>query len=377
MASNLDPHRRPMAIVLLTAAACVMVLGGASWADDPPYLGSETCSSCHLSQYNEFRVSGHPYKLTKAAEAQTRPIPLPEGFRWSDISYVIGGYKWKSRYMDLDGYIITELKDGTPGQNQYNYMTGEWVNYHPGEVDKPYDCGRCHTTGFSPDGNQDDLPGIEGTWAFEGIQCEECHGPSAGGSPGSDDHGYIDTSSAACGNCHIRGAADTIPASSGFIRHHEQYNELLASPHAGFDCVTCHDPHKKSEFSITRTCADCHSYIAEGYAGSTMDQWGVTCADCHMSYAVKSATALGPFKGDVRTHLFSINTDRDGEMFTEDGKFVLLDFDGQAATTLDYACQSCHLDATIQWLGAKAKNFHNRGWAGGDTGRVPISRRGN
>jgi hypothetical protein len=376
MASNLNTHRPPPAVVLLIATACAMLLGGASMADDPPYLGSESCSGCHLSKYNEFRVSGHPYKLTKADEAKVRPIPLPEGYRWSDISYVIGGYKWKSRYMDLDGYIITELKDGTPGQNQYNYMTGQWVDYHAGEEDKPYNCGSCHTTGFSPAGSQDGLPGIEGTWVFEGVQCEECHGPSAGGSPGSDEHGYIDDSAAACGNCHIRGSSDAIPASGGFIRHHEQYNELLASPHARFRCVTCHDPHVKSEFSITRPCARCHSDIAADYAGSIMDQREVTCMDCHMSWAAKSATALGPWRGDIRTHLFSINTDGDAQMFTDDGKFVLLDADGQGAATLDFACQSCHLDASPQWIEAKAKNFHGRGWANGRGNRVPVSRRG-
>ena len=38
----------------------------------------------------------------------TTPIPLPDGYTWDQISYVIGGYKWKSRYMDENGYIITQ-----------------------------------------------------------------------------------------------------------------------------------------------------------------------------------------------------------------------------------------------------------------------------
>jgi hypothetical protein len=71
------------------------------------YEGPEFCKQCHEDNYNEWKASGHPYKLMKGEEAQFRPIPLPKGFDWEDISYVIGGYKWKSRYMDKDGYIIT------------------------------------------------------------------------------------------------------------------------------------------------------------------------------------------------------------------------------------------------------------------------------
>lgn len=332
----------------------------------PPFEGSDYCFTCHPSQYNDWRVSGHPYKIVPTEEAYVRPIPLPSGFWWDEISYVIGGYKWKSRYMGTDGYIITTVFDPVPpndpidGMNQYNYMTDQWVDYHAGEVEKPYNCGRCHTTGWVADedaetdgdlsDNQDGLPGIWGTWEFPGIQCEECHGPG--------DVMWVDDSAEACGACHIRSDPLTIPAKGGFIRHHEQYNEHLASPHANMDCVECHDPHKKGEFSIIQTCEDCHGSIADSYALTSMGAVGVRCEDCHMPWASKSATALGPYKGDVRTHLFNINVRKNARMFTEDGLFVLLDSDGQGATTLDFSCQYCHLDRNMNWLARSAKNFH-------------------
>lgn len=43
------------------------------------YVGSQKCFSCHEDQYNDFVVSGHPYKLTKAKIAKNRPLPLPKG----------------------------------------------------------------------------------------------------------------------------------------------------------------------------------------------------------------------------------------------------------------------------------------------------------
>lgn len=329
-------------------------------------MGADWCFSCHPVQYNDWKVSGHPYKLMKSEKARIRPIPLPGGISWDDVSYVIGGYKWKSRYVDQEGYIITVTKDengdSIDGMNQYNNFTGAWSNYHPGEFQKPYDCGRCHTTGWVADDdwdtdddlsdNQDGMPGMHGTFAFGGIQCEECHGT-----------GFtmqVDRSAAACGECHIRGNEFTIPASGGFIRHHEQWNEQLASPHRDLECVVCHNPHKKAEFSIVTSCQDCHGDVGESYSGTPMDLVGVACQDCHMPMAGKSAQALGPYKGDVKTHLFRINVDADAEMFTDDGSFVALDSMGQGAVTLDFACKSCHLDKGINWLAGKAENFHQR-----------------
>ncbi len=358
----------------VVALLCLVIIPAAQ--AQAQYMGSESCFNCHPTEFNDWKVSGHPYKLVPVDDASVRPIPLPSGIRFNDVTYVIGGYKWKSRYVDTEGYIITTVfseEDGSaiPGMNQYNNFTGEWSNYHAGELNKPYNCGSCHTTGWVADedwetdgtleDNQDGLPGMHGTFEFGGIHCEECHGPG--------NTMAVDDSAAACGSCHFRGDIATIPASGGFIRHHEQYNEQLASPHQNFRCVTCHNPHKRAEFSIVRTCSDCHPSQAASYAMTSMGAVGVTCEDCHMPYASKSAQALGPYKGDVRTHLFSINSAKNGEMFTEGGGFVLLDAEGQGAVTLDFACMDCHPNRNMNWLAKNAKDFHDQD-AGGKTAPV-------
>jgi len=344
------------------------------------FEGSGFCKDCHENNYNDWKASGHPYKLMKGEDAQIRPIPLPKGFDWPErgvapvdnqISYVIGGYKWKSRYMDKDGYIITvtEDEDGNPidGVNQYNYLVGYWSNYHPGEVDKPYDCGTCHTTNWVADedhdtdndltDNQDGLAGIHGTFDAGGVHCEQCHGNGMTMN--------IDDSAEMCGNCHFRTAppgaeVNVIPASGGWIKHHEQYNEFLASPHSEMKCTTCHDPHKRGEFSIKvgSDCKDCHTSVAESYAMNSMASYGVECKDCHMPYATKNAQPTGPYAADLQTHIFSIDTDPEANMFTEDGAFVALDENGKAAVTLDFVCKRCHLTGDMTELGNFAKNFH-------------------
>ena len=134
--------------------------------EPPAYIGGEACSECHEEISNVFNQSGHPYKLTKVVDGQAPQYPFteipnpPEGYTWDDISYVIGGYNWKARFIDQNGYIITGDADATTQYNFYNEeldMGDDWVAYHAGEENLPYDCGACHTTGYSPIGHQDDL----------------------------------------------------------------------------------------------------------------------------------------------------------------------------------------------------------------------------
>lgn len=336
-----------------------LVLPGSLFASD--YVGSKACFKCHSDQYNSFIVSGHPYKLSKAEDAKKRAIPLPKGYSWDDISYVIGGAYKKARYIDKQGYIITAAKDGSELKTQYNIETGTWSFYHKGER-KPYTCGACHTTGFKPDGHQDGLPGIKGTWTAPGIQCEACHGSGKGHIKTGDKTKIVkDTSSELCGKCHIRGNKNKIPAKKGFIRHHEQFNEHLAGPHKAMNCVTCHDPHKRAQFSIKIKCSTCHATQAAAFKGSSMEQVGVTCKDCHMPRVTKSAQAKGKYEGDIRTHLYRINTDVNANMFKtekiDDKKKVY----ANNYVTLDFACLNCHKNKDRKWAASKSKSIHAHG----------------
>jgi hypothetical protein len=90
-----------------------------------------------------------------------------------------------------------------------------------------------------------------------------------------------------------------------------------------------------------------------------MYDYGVECKDCHMPFATKSAQPTGPHAGDLQTHIFYIDTDPAGNMFTEDGLLVDLDTNGKAAVTMDFACQRCHETAALTELGNFAVDFHS------------------
>jgi len=320
--------------------------------EPPVYVGAATCGECHQETYDVFMKSGHPYKLNAVVDGQppeypfTEVVDVPEGYTWDDIAYVIGGYNWKARFIGHDGFIITGDEEATTQYNFWNEeleMGDNWVAYHAGE-EKPYNCGTCHTTGYSPEGNQEDRPGFIGTWEESGIQCEECHGPGSAHSdyPKSFEM-KIDRDAESCGACHRRGDVEQVNASGGFIKHHEQYEELFQGKHVTIDCVTCHDPHegviqlRREGLPTTRTsCENCHNEEERTQNNEIHEQLNVECIDCHMPKMVKSA--LGDperFTGDIRTHLMDIDPFQVGQ-FTEDGSESL------SQISLDFACRHCH-----------------------------------
>ena len=128
------------------------------------YVTSAVCRDCHEKQYASWVNTGHPYKIVPKADivdgddATGYPLwvrnivhgavfavdadffdtgqggdqvltrntdTFPNG--WDDITYVIGGYGWKARFINNSGYIITGLEEADPDdtsdddKTQYNF----------------------------------------------------------------------------------------------------------------------------------------------------------------------------------------------------------------------------------------------------------------
>ncbi|KAB2881579.1 hypothetical protein F9K33_00565 [bacterium] len=336
--------------------------------DAPPiaYVGSETCATadCHPDIYADFVKSGHPYKVQKlngvaptfpAGTSAGVPNP-PAGTSWTDFEYVIGGYGWKARFLKSDGFVYgTGGNGGGQGLNQYNLATSAFADYNKtSETKYDYNCFICHTTGADPDSAW--KPNMFGNFQFTGVQCEECH--DKGSQHAFNPEGIpmlIDRTNALCGKCHQRGGyTATVPVNKGFVEHHEQYNELKASPHSNLSCVTCHDPHKgllyfrdnsNGNMKIECTSSGCHTGKIQNGPHASVD-----CAKCHMAYTGKSAIAANVHKGDISSHIFKIND----TAVPKDSMFTIGSMTGtgsirlasgkSAGVTLDWACYSCHKD---------------------------------
>jgi len=430
------------------------------------YIGKDNCGICHPTELSDFDQAGHSFKLNKVVNDSIPIYPftsiaaglpmmadtddadpadmwlgteneLSTPQSYADISYVIGGYGWKARWIDKAGYIVT-------GTNvQYNFdlpdipliADAEPANmsaYHNNEANKVYNCGNCHTTGWrhydGPDNmsannynpnRQDDLPGMDGTFFVGGVHCEACHGagsthaqtmsnaditliadPLPGAANLDPDMAY--GKPRACGDCHTRDGEKDYPsfesaaekagwdgpnggriaASGGYIKHHEQGDEILGldpdssdpvvttrtanflASFAHGNCLSCHNPHTTTKHQdnplntspngVNKTNADC--MVCHGDKdpndAATSGMKGLLCTDCHMPQLVKSArgyTQMGegrPKLGDIKSHIFTIDLTKDwlddpdagrmDEQFTADGSFAYPWITG------NHACRTCH-----------------------------------
>ncbi len=323
---------------------------GEDWA--PAELaGAEACADCHPDQYEAWRRSGMGNALLATGGAE--PVEPwdglgsfgdysgdpPDGYAWSDISYVIGGWARKQVFVDSDGWVITG--DDAAWAQQHD----DWIDYEtdhaPGTL--AFECARCHTTGYRPEGAQDDLPGAVGTWEYEGVQCERCHG---NGSLHAEEPYLVplpvDRSAELCGQCHIRDDVTELQARDGYVHDAQQWSELFHGKKHVMDCADCHDPHGSAHYDhsqhnpdqgIQVECEACHFEEAANQKSSTMANFA-GCTGCHMPDAVLVTQGAHEHQGDHPTHLFAINIDLD-EAQT----------DGDTANpwvSLDFACRSCH-----------------------------------
>ena len=363
----------------------------------------------------------------------------PGHLDWSAVDYIIGGFGWKARFGILDtinppastlsGFVWSSTASGASGA-QYNMLAwgpydplakrADWSSYgNAGGQTKGYECAKCHNTNGTvfpatyvggcgedagtrtqPWANNPALsPAIHGgfgsEWTFDSVQCEACHGPG-------ETHANAPTAFnisnndglEQCGKCHTRAKDDkecyglgaigamSGGAADGFIKHHEQYNEMVGyetagagrGVHADLTCVTCHDPHKRAHkvadevatvLDITDNnlsaaardavtdCASCHAAQASATGGTNSsaavaahNAAGVSCVDCHMAEATKSATGIkGTWgkKGDVKTHIFKVSPGAaDATVGARTNGAPTNKPIAENYLSLDYACGKCH-----------------------------------
>ncbi|ABZ78229.1 hypothetical protein Shal_3689 [Shewanella halifaxensis HAW-EB4] len=435
------------------ASAVVTVTVEAQPVPEPlTYVGSAACAGCHSEQHKTFAKTGHNFKIQKIANGEQPTFPYtPESTitgaidllqfagpdedgttnndlgaptSYSDVTYVVGGYHWKMRWLDADGYIVTgtnvqyNIRNSDGELNiPENHLTDPDVmgNYKTGDFNYQYKCGNCHTTGWKRTtedddtrnlDRQDDLPGMGGTFAEQGIQCEACHGA------GSD---HIKAPSSAnitkiamarttedflaedmafgkavtCAECHTRDGEKDYPkyvsaynaafpdgsqvggriiSSGGLSKHHQTADEILGvvpeahgsyqagdeiGPKKNMSCTTCHDSHKSTvnqdssdglHAGAVKECTSCHTgdYKKEFTVG--LHEFVAECTDCHMPKLAKSAV----------THLGKDGTTAFGDvkshLFTIDLDPAAKQFtdDGKFQmpwATAQYSCGECHADS--------------------------------
>lgn len=336
------------------------------------YAGSETCGACHGDIFQSFMQTGHPWVLNPVTDGQPPDYPFsevpepPAGLGWEDILYVIGGYDWKARFVNQEGYVVTGDQAQYNLENETLGIDAEFVAYHPDVNQQQYDCGACHTTGYNPAGQQENLPGLVGDWAAAGVQCEACHGRgSRHASSPQAVRMTINRDSSACTGCHVAGPAENVDNENGFVLHHDSYGGMFLGKHRALDCVECHDPHtgvvaiqQSGQGTLDAPCQECHLQQASNQKVARHAEIGLACNQCHMPQTIESAWAVPErYMGDISSHVMSINPTMINQV-TEDGTVI-------SEISLNFACRHCHAEGfgvpkTDEQLLEAAAGYHDR-----------------
>lgn len=363
--------------------------------DGATYIGSKACSACHPGYAETFANHGHGYALSEPqgvapvypTDGTRAGVPNPpDGYQWSDISYVIGGYTKAAQFIDMDGFFLTTGQTGKQTQWLLDLpptgVTAQFADFLPAaSAPTPFDysCFKCHTTGpvaqdADNPGSQGGRPGILGTWQETGVHCEACHGPGSKHIPNPPARlMFVDlTGAQSCGRCHGKpDDADSgdILCREEFIDHNQQWVELRASGgHSSFNCGYCHESHGSTVYDRTNglrnQCVDCHADQNMALHKDKVFMRGdyvepLTCESCHMPFAALAgapspASVVGPYGhiGDTRSHIFRLSGEQvDYTAFlTDDKTKVRLDSEGRAAITADMVCLRCHNPQSLPTL---------------------------
>jgi predicted CXXCH cytochrome family protein len=399
------------------------------------YAGSAACRECHGAEHSRWQSTGmgrmfRPYRpqdvigdftsgqsvLDDSGKPVARAVvqngrhfmEIRNGENWKSypVDYLIGS-KWQQGY-------ATQLPGGEIQvfPLQYNVAHKSWVNYW--EIKDPVnsartviarfhevvpgatyqlECAVCHTS------QQRFAAGVmepnSSSFREGGINCEMCHGPSAGhvaemraGHPQPKDpaappvdfrHISATEYVAICAQCHMQtGLRD--PEPSGALNYSETgskfYRQLVSRPYVDYprrgfykdgrfretvfivesfvrsacfrkgeaQCGSCHDPHPPDAAtnprSLTfgadsdRMCVDCHTgYRAqpEAHTHHAAASEGSRCVNCHMP------RIMNALMFQARYH--QIDDIPDAEATARFG-----------AADSPNACLLCHQDRDTTWL---------------------------
>jgi len=214
-------------------------------------------------------------------------------------------------------------------------------------------CFVCHTVGYGVTVNGAPVGFVSAatTPQFEGVQCENCHGPAANHAGSEDDPSIrprAEVAATVCGGCHNANHASLTPPT---------YSEWASSGHATV-VPTALQVMAASTNNI-RSCGACHSGSARlalinGNNPSTtlVNDYNVpiTCAVCHDPHATNASPAQlrNPLRSTNDFHLTASATASVGAFTNQ--------YNANANINL---CAQCHNDRGASWTDTSFPPHHS------------------
>jgi predicted CXXCH cytochrome family protein len=326
-------HLKTSRVKLLTILGCLFIISGVGFlvmgsytasaqSDQPQYVGSSQCASCHRSLSQSHAKSNHALTLQDAQKKKNavlgdfsqgedvRQVLLPgvdtaRAFTAKDIAFVVGAGQHVQRYLFKVGandYMVLPA--------EWNVETKSWQRLQLADQwpDPAYDweqnCAYCHTTGFDVERSR---------WKDAGVQCEACHGPAsnhvrlakdAGGNPSDEE--LIAIRSAiftapdpqVCGQCHSQGVGkDNHPYPVGYTPGSklDDYFQLVPKDSADHWWTSGHARQQNMQYNEWLNSAHALSLADMLKSKQSADQ----CLNCHSQDFRRTADLIAAIaKGD-------------------------------------------------------------------------------
>ena len=277
------------------------------------WVGSSTCGSCHVEDYQQWQSSHHGLAERALEPHLDRGLvdgKLPDGHAPVRaigvdplVQYVIetrpGQYQAHSLSWDIHQKQWFEAAPSDRVDGDWGHWTGRGLNWNSM-------CGSCHMTDFN-EGYQALSDTYESSWVEPGVGCESCHGPGsvhAADPKASLRPPDMDT----CASCHARRVSLTEGFEPGeaFLDHYlPRYPDLSGDWFAngqaqeevfewagysgskmhqsGMTCTGCHEPHTGRPLADDDAlCQRCHEGLPKPGPGHSHHSEKVACVDCHM-----------------------------------------------------------------------------------------------
>lgn len=310
-------HRKIRYIVFNICLIFLLFFVTGTFAND--YVGSESCKSCHLQQFNQWQGSHHQLAMQHANEKTVLADFNNTSFVYFDTTSRF--FKKHGRY-----FVNTEGPDGKLADYEIKYVFGieplqqyliefpdghiqsltiawdtvkkRWFHLYPDEQIKPGDplhwtrvyqnwnmmCGECHTTNYKKNYDSDKKT-YKTQWSEINVGCEACHGPGskhvAWANKKSNElknYGFdfsyktasADQQIAACAPCHSRRTS----LSTSFQPHQPLLDNFLPS-------------HLRPGLYYPDGQILDEVYVYGSFLQGSMYQAGVRCSDCHNVHTAK------------------------------------------------------------------------------------------
>ena len=272
---------------------CIFLLPLIAYGVLAQYAGSQSCATCHPSQFQAQAMSEHAHALAAAKAGSPGEWAFGAGLK--AITYVT--HKDEETYVERAAsyYASTKAMGVTPGHKAGIDL--DYPTFDP--ITSAARCFRCHSTG---------QPALTAGFTIQpaelGIRCEACHGPGkahidAGGgaatirNPKRLNAVELNTF---CGTCHRKppeAGAEGDWADPWNARHQPaslSQSGCFRKSAGRLSCLTCHDPHAPlatSPKTYDSRCAGCHSQVRH-QTGTA----GTACVTCHMPQVQEPAPEI-------------------------------------------------------------------------------------